>query len=113
MDKNFENVKVGDQVVVHTYGWNGGDTLSKVSSLTPKFFIVDGWKYRKKDGKGYGTDSYCYIPDDEQVNQMIKSKEIERKRTFIVNMCSKWFVVSKLTEEQLDSIYETLKNKGL
>lgn len=46
--KNLEDIKVGDKVIL--YRRFQDRTVCKVERLTKNFIIVEGRKYRKKDG---------------------------------------------------------------
>lgn len=102
---NFENVKVGDQVILHHLGWYHEDDICKVTKVTSKLFFVGTLRFYKKDGSGYGIRSWCTIPTSEEINE-IKHKKMQE---FVANTCKVFSVVKKLTSEELKTIYEILK----
>lgn len=49
MDK-FENIKIGDKVVIFLNPWEQTEKVAVVTSVTRKRFIADGRVYHKKNG---------------------------------------------------------------
>ena len=51
------NVKVGDWVVRHLYGWNDRETLIRVTKITPTGYIVcnNGKRYRPNGQSNHKT----------------------------------------------------------
>ncbi len=51
------NVKVGDRVVRHIYGWSGHEMLIKVIRITPTGYIVcdNGKRYRPNGQSSHRT----------------------------------------------------------
>lgn len=51
------NVKVGDRVVRHIYGWSGHEMLIKVIRITPTGYIVcdNGKRYRPNGQSNHRT----------------------------------------------------------
>ena len=110
MDNNFENVKVGDQVVVHHYGWYIEDKLEKVTKVTPKRFVVGGYYFNKTNGTAVGESySYCYIPTDEEASKVKRDCKIKSLMTIIMTEFSSPKIVQKMSEEELDLVYEIIK----
>lgn len=58
-DKNWlEGLKAGDSVAVRRK-YNSGHEVVAVDRLTPtQIVLADGRKYRRKDGRSIGTDSW-------------------------------------------------------
>lgn len=110
MDKNFENVKVGDLVVVHHCGWYSEDKLKKVERVTPKRFVVGGYYFNKTNGEMVGERySYCYIPTDEEVSKVKRDCKIKSLKTIMLTVFSSPIIVQKMSEEELYMVYEIIK----
>ena len=55
VNKNFENIKVGDTVIRY---YNQRKDVKTVKRITKAYFdIGDGWLYNKKDGEARGNTS--------------------------------------------------------
>ena len=75
--EKFDNVKVGDEVVVCSR-W--GKKICFVTSVSPKRFKVGATTFTREDGCEYGTGysarDYCFHPTEEL------RKEIARRERF-------------------------------
>lgn len=111
MNTNFEDVKVGDLVAVHHSGWyNSEDELKKVTNVTPKRFAVGSYYFHKTNGKMVGESfSYCYIPTDEEVSKIKRECKIKNLMNIIMTKFSNSKIVKKMSEEELDLVYEIIK----
>lgn len=106
---SFEDVKVGDQVAVHYSGWHI-DKLGKVTKVTPKRFVVGGSYFNKTNGTMVGESfSYCYIPTDEEASKIKRDCKMKSLMTIIMTEFSSPKIVQKMSEEELDLVYEIIK----
>lgn len=106
----FENVKVGDQVIVHHIGWYAEDELREVTNVTAKRFVTGGSYFKKKDGKMVGDSfSYCSIPTDEEVSKIKRELKIKRQMSVIIREFSNYNIVKKMSEDELDLVCEIIK----
>ena len=89
VNKNFENIKVGDTVIRYA---NRRKDLQTVKRITKTCFdIGDGWLYNKKDGDARGNTSiweirYCINATEEELNEIMEEK---RKRSLYEEIDSK------------------------
>lgn len=76
MIKKFENIKVGDIVILNEHLRIIGKYITKtaeVSHVTRYYFIVNGIKFHKKDGKSIHNGVYGYIAYPNEINFKKKS----------------------------------------
>lgn len=61
MSRSLQDVKVGDRVVVRTYGWGGGRVDATVTKVTKLHFTIDkqgGEKWKKGSGRRVGAGTW-------------------------------------------------------
>lgn len=104
--ENLEDIKVGDKVILYRRFQNR--TVCKVERLTKNFIIVEGRKYRKKDGFEAG-DCGIYVSSIlRATEQMIAEIEEEHKRDVIISYIRNCRL-STLPTDVLEKVYELIK----
>lgn len=108
---NFENVKVGDKVIIHTRYGADVATVSKVNKATFQVTRSDGYAYglfRKSSGSKQSNDiwSICYAtyatPEDIQ-------KVSQEKRRVELSYALKKVDYNKVPLATLERVYNILK----
>lgn len=107
--ENFDNVKVGDKVVVCS-AW--GKRIEEVTKVSPKRFKIGATQYEKKDGTEYGCGyhafSYCIHVTDAILNEIARNKRFAMMRRVFRNV-----VVSKFNYEQIKKLYDFMLENSL
>lgn len=108
----FDDIKVGDEVIISRTSWGGTKTIEKVTKVTPKYFDAGNRRYRKDDGYMYGnTDRYNHpraeIATPEEVNQI----KLDRMRANITAYLTRHCDYSEVPIETLVQVYNLLKPK--
>jgi len=101
--ENFENVKVGDKVVLG-YAWH--DDIEEVIRVTATLFVTKrGYKFRKKDGceqgRGYVHARYATPEDIERI-------ALERNHIELVRKCGD-IRFKTLSIQQLEDILKIVR----
>lgn len=104
--ENLEDIKVGDKVIL--YCKFQGRTVCKVERLTKNFIIVEGCKFRKKDGFEAGDCGIYVSSIGRATEQMIAEIEEEHKRYAIIEYIRN-FRLSTLPTDVLEKVYELIK----
>ena len=104
--KNLEDIKVGDKVILYRKFQNR--TVCKVDRLTKNFIIVEGRKFRKKDGFEAGDCGIYVSSIGRATEQMIAEIEEEHKRDAIIEYIRN-FRLSTLPTDVLEKVYELIK----
>lgn len=104
--ENLEDIKVGDKVIL--YRRFQDRTVCKVDRLTKNFIIVEGRKYRKKDGFEAGDYEIYVSSIDIATEQEITEIEEENKRDAIIAYIRN-FRLSTLPTDVLERVYELIK----
>lgn len=104
--ENLEDIKVGDKVIL--YRRFQDRTVCKVDRLTKNFIIVEGRKYRKKDGFEAGDCGIYVSSIDIATEQEITEIEEENKRDAIIAYIRN-FRLSTLPTNVLERVYELIK----
>jgi hypothetical protein len=78
---NFENIKVGDVVILTTYSFGGSTKhIKRVERVTKTRFIVNGIEFKKDTGKVYGSHHWCdpdvSYPKDGEIEKITKENII-------------------------------------
>ena len=97
---NLEDIKVGDKVVLYR---RYDKKVCKIDRVTKTFVVVDGNKFRKKDGSGGYYSAYIRRATEE----MIAKVEEENKRNVLVNKI-RHCPLDKLSTEVLGKVYELI-----
>ena len=89
VNRNFENIKVGDTVIRYSNHRKDVKTVKRITKAC--FDIGDGWLYNKKDGDARGNTSiweirYCINATEEELNEIMEEK---RKRSLYEEIDSK------------------------
>ena len=104
--ENLEDIKIGDKVIL--YRRFQDRTVCKVERLTKNFIIVEGHKYRKKDGFEAG-DCEIYVSSiGRATEQVIADIEEEHKRDVIISYIRNCRL-STLPTDVLEKVYELIK----
>lgn len=106
--ENFDDVKVGDKVVVCT---NWGKRICQVDKVTPKRFKIGGTYYEKKDGLEYGSGynfDYCVHVTDAIFNEIARNEQFAKMRRVLRNV-----VVDKFDYEQTKKLYDFMIENSL
>ena len=106
--ENFDNVKVGDKVVVCS---NWGKRICEVDKVTPKRFKIGGRYFDKKDGLEYGSGynfDHCLHVTDELVNEIARTERFAKMRRTLRNVC-----VDKYNYEQTKKLYDFMIENSL
>lgn len=104
--ENLEDIKVGDKVIL--YRRFQDRTVCKVDRLTKKFIIVEGRKYRKKDGFEAGDCGIYVSSIGIATEQEITEIEEENKRDAIIGYIRN-FRLSTLPIDVLEKVYKLIK----
>jgi hypothetical protein len=79
---DFSDLKIGDEVGLTWFdGWHRHESIKTIEDETPKFFIIEGKKYRKSNGVGYGTDKEL-IPVGTVRDHLIAKRLANKKDRF-------------------------------
>lgn len=104
--ENLEDIKVGDKVILYRIFQDR--TVCKVERLTKNFIIVEGRKYRKKDGFE-AVNCGIYVSSIlRATEQMIAEIEEEHKRDVIISYIRNCRL-STLPTDVLEKVYELIK----
>lgn len=106
--ENFDNIKVGDKVIVCT---NWGKRVGTVDHVTPKRFKVEGSTYNKSDGLEYGNGwsvNRCLYPTDALLEEIVRTKQFAMMRKKLNNVN-----VSKYDYEQTKLLYDFMIEHSL
>ena len=102
--ENLEDIKVGDKVIL--YRRFQDRTVCKVERLTKNFIIVEGRKYRKKDGFEAG-DCGIYVSSILRATEQMIAEE-EHKSDVLISYIRKCRL-STLPTDVLEKVYELIK----
>lgn len=104
--ENLEDIKVGDKVIL--YSRFQDRTVCKVERLTKNFIIVEGRKFRKKDGFEAGDCGIYVSSIGRATEQMIAEIEEEHKRDVIIGYIRNCRL-STLPTDVLERVYKLIK----
>lgn len=112
MDKNFENIKVGDYVLFNTGGWYSTTKVTEVTKVTPKQFECNEYRFRKSDGAMIGdTFTKCRYATQDDVERYRQDQHKQALKCQISNFFRNADKVRTLTVEELESIADIIKDK--
>lgn len=100
----FENLKVGDKVIVSERFW--GEMIRNVMRITNKQIVVCNRHYWKENGKEAGGSSYLLIATEERIKQIEDRKKATELCAFL-NM-THW---EDLSLESLTTIVDCVKKE--
>lgn len=105
---NFEDIKVGDSVIVHGFG--DSLKLAKVTDVNKSTFKADGRLYNKKDGDARGRErydiNYCTKATPELISEINRKKEVSGMIRYL-NAAN----YANLNYETLKRVYDFVKNE--
>lgn len=104
--ENLEDIKVGDKVIL--YRRFQKDLICKVERLTKNFVVVDGKKFRKRDGFNTGDHGFYPLTISRATEEEIAKIEEENKRDAIIAYIRN-FHLSTLPTDVLEKVYELIK----
>ena len=90
---NFQNIKVGDKVVIPCHPIHGPGLLCTVSHVTPTQFKVGKNSYRRKDGKKIGqavdawSSSTAQVATPELIGKITRFQECQHVKGKAVQLC--------------------------
>lgn len=107
MNENFNDIKVGDEVIVCLRDSKAIETVEKVNKVT---FVAGGCTFRKDDGYEKSRNAW-YIRFAERATEE-KKNEVKRdtRKKRIVNYLSQ-YPFRRLELESLEKILEIIKEK--
>lgn len=103
--ENLEDIKVGDKVILYRKFQN--NVVSEVERLTKNYVIVDGRKFRKKDGFEPGNVGFYSSSISRATEEMIAKVEEENMRDLLISKISH-YPFSKLSTEELEEVYKLI-----
>ena len=106
----FENVKIGDKVVISRHF--GGRSIATVKKVNKTSFVVDCGNYDmtfmmlsgKEKGGDKWTPTYAY-PATEEIIEKVKKENRKAKYIYIIRKCK----FEDLSYETLEQIYNLIK----
>mgnify|MGYP007117050724 CR=1 FL=1 len=104
--ENLEDIKVGDKVIL--YSRFQDRTVCKVDRLTKNFIIVEGRKYRKKDGFEAG-DCGFYASSIERATELVIAEVEEENKRYAIISYIRNCRLSLLPTDVLEKVYKLIK----
>ena len=105
--ENFENIKVGDKVIIH-YRWSN-DYVEDVTKVTKTTFTAGGAVFRKDSGWERGGDKWtpksAHVATEEKIEE-IRKENLKRKYVSYLSTKVKY---EDLPLEKLQEIYDIIK----
>lgn len=110
LEKKFENIKVGDQVVIERYFGTGYDVRT-VTKVTKLYFDAGHQRFNKSDGAQTGTSPFgrCYA--HEATPELIAQVEEEKLRANLVTFLTRTCKYSDVPISTLVEVCNMLRNK--
>ena len=102
--ENFEDIKVGDKVIVTNGGTKRVETVER---LTKSFVSVWHRRFRKKDGIEYGGVPFERFHLCKATPEALAEIEEVQKRDNLLNKVAR-FRWGKLSTEELEKVYEMI-----
>lgn len=101
----LKELKVGDKVIIRNR-WN--DRIKTIERVTKTQIIVNGDKYRRKDGFQINGDTWTpsriEVLTEEELRRMQKQNNKEKMKRYIQN-----FVFDDLSYDEIEHVYNILK----
>ncbi len=110
----FDNIVVGDKVIIYGGGFTLSRTVHKVTCVTAKYFDVGPCRYRKDTGRRQGADRWSrdsiHPWTQEEENEIDTERRLADKRYAVKKFFdTRW----TLDEQQMDTIIAMIpKTKG-
>lgn len=106
MNDKFENIKVGDELLIEN---RNGEDIYEVDKVTNTRFICGGRTFLKKNGNQYGADAYtrnkASILSEEDYKRVKRKKE-RAKLSYMLNNTN----FNSLSLETLQGIFKLIEN---
>lgn len=102
-DVNFENIKIGDKVIINLSGVEDTAEVEKVTKT--QFTVSSGFRFFKKNGIMVG-DNCCYAREysKEDAERISRLKDRRRMLAYINTVSFRL-----LSDEKLKRVYDILK----
>lgn len=83
VDNLLSTLRVGDTVVVSTSGGLGArGVLRKVTKTDRRYIYIDGFKYRKDNGRSVGSDAWHWssieVPSEDDITRIKREDRIQK-----------------------------------
>lgn len=112
MEKNFEDIKVGDKVIISQRFH--GDSVVSVSKVTKDHFVIDmgnyTMKFRKRSGTQVGGDTwtpwYAEVATEERIAEVTE----KNMRWRMIRTCRD-FNFEELPTDKLKEVYKIITTK--
>ena len=108
-NRNFENVKVGDNVVI-AGRFTAPDTVGVVEKVTNTCFVVKGLYYYKKDGWQRGGDTWTRSHVRWATEDVLQQMRERETRDIMVRYITMKFDYNNVPTDKLKEVYETIKS---
>ena len=110
MQENFEDVKVGDKVIIRHS--NRSDVVGVVERITKTQFVVGFRKFWKKNGDLVGgrsmwSSTWCVKGDEMDFQKVEAELRVKSKQNEVYKLVKDGY--KDLNEEQLDKILSAIK----
>ena len=108
----FEDIKVGDDVIISRTSWGGTKTIEKVTKVTPKYFDAGNRRFKKSDGYMYGnSDKWNTVRAEVATPEAVSQIKMNAMRANIVTYLTRHCNYSEVPIETLVQVYKLLKPK--
>ncbi len=107
----LEDLQVGDEVIINNLTYKNIGIVSRTTKRCVEVKCGDrNQMYNKKDGKQKGCSGYC-VPYIVVATEELKTEVIElnKRNKYLSNIRA--FIMSKLSTDKLEQIYNIIKSK--
>lgn len=112
--ENFENVSIGQEVLIQKQGWDKDEQLAVVDRVTQFYFFAAGRAFAKNTGnERAGGDYYATTPNKQKKWRVVRHLK-ENAVIDLMNSDHSWIL--EATVEELTAILniaEAIKKRGL